>query len=113
MDLDIRQKDGICFIRVKGSLKFGEGVTAFDKAVNEAFAAGAVKLIFDLSGAPMIDSSGIGAVVGALRDAKDRGGDVRLVNPSPFAERTFKMVGILRLFQVFPGEDEAVASYAS
>jgi anti-sigma B factor antagonist len=111
MDLDIRQKDGICFLKIKGKLKFGTDVTAFDKAVQDALGGGATKLIFDFSEVPMIDSSGIGSVVGALRNAKEAGGDVRLVSPSSFVERTFKMVGILRLFQVFSTEEEAIASY--
>lgn len=113
MDLDIRQKESVCFLKIKGPLKFGPDVTAFDNAVESAVSGGSPNLVLDLSAMPIIDSSGIGAVVGALRLAKDAGGDVRLVSPSPFAERTFKMVGILRLFQVFPTEAEAVESYTA
>jgi anti-anti-sigma factor len=59
---------------------------------------------------PVIDSCGIGAVVNALRQAKKFGGDAKLVNPSPFAMKTFKMVGILPLFQVYPNDADAIAS---
>jgi anti-anti-sigma regulatory factor len=48
--------------------------------------------------------------VDALRQATQRGGDAKLVNPSPFATKTLKMVGILNLFTVYPSEASAVAA---
>ena len=59
---------------------------------------------------PYIDSSGIGSVVNALRQANKIGGTVKLVNPAPFVSKTFKMVGILSLFGVYDSADEAVAA---
>jgi anti-sigma B factor antagonist len=113
MDLDIRQKGSICFLKVKGPLYYGPDVTTFEQAVGAAIAGGSSQFVIDLSAMQRVDSCGIGAIVHALRQSNEKGGDVRLVNPSPFAEKTFKMVGILRLFQVFPTEEEALESYTS
>ena len=110
MDLDIRQTGNVCVLKVKGALKYGEPVTQFDEAVGVALESGHVQLVLDLSAMPVIDSCGIGAVVNALRQAKKFGGDAKLVNPSPFAMKTFKMVGILPLFQVYPNDADAIAS---
>ena len=41
------------------------------------------------------------------------GGNAKLVNPSPFVLKIFKMVGILPLFTVHETEDEAVAAYGA
>ena len=57
---------------------------------------------------PYIDSSGIGAIVDALRQAKKVGGDAKLVSPFRLAAKTFKMVGILTLFKVYDNEAAAV-----
>ena len=111
MDLDIRQSGSICCLKVKGSLKYGEGVKQLDEAVEGALNSGHIQLLLDLSAMPYIDSSGIGAVVDALRQAKKLGGDVKLVSPSPFAAKTFKMVGILTLFKVYDSESEAVEAF--
>ena len=110
MDLDVWQKDQICTIKVKGPFKSGTSVRDFDLAVDGALNSGHVQLILDLEAMPVIDSSGIGAVVNALRRSKQAGGDTKLVNPSPFAEKTFKMVGILKLFGVFATQAEAEAA---
>lgn len=108
MDLDIRQSGTICRLKLKGPLKYGEGVKQLDEAVEGALSSGHIQLLLDLSAMPYVDSSGIGAIVDALRQAKKVGGDAKLVNPSPFAAKTFKMVGILSLFKVYASEAEAV-----
>jgi|HubBroStandDraft_5_1064220.scaffolds.fasta_scaffold974399_1 anti-sigma B factor antagonist len=108
VDLDIRQSGSICCLKLKGPLKYGEGVKQLDEAVEGAISSGHIHLLLDLSAMPYIDSSGIGAIVDALRQAKKVGGDAKLVNPSPFAAKTFKMVGILTLFKVYNSEAEAV-----
>jgi anti-sigma B factor antagonist len=108
VDLDIRQSGSICCLKLKGPLKYGEGVKQLDEAVEGAISSGHIHLLLDLSAMPYIDSSGIGAIVDALRQAKKVGGDAKLVSPSPFAAKTFKMVGILTLFKVYDSEAEAV-----
>ena len=109
MDLDIRQNGNTCTLKVKGAFK-SVSVREFDAAVESAIASGHIYLILDLEAMPVIDSSGIGAVVNALRRTRQFGGDTKLVNPSNFAAKTFKMVGILSLFGVFATEEEAVAA---
>lgn len=111
MDLDIRHSGNICTLKLKGPFKSVEPVRDFDGAVEAAMTSGHVNLILDLEAMPYLDSSGIGAIVNALRRSKQFGGDTKLVNPSPFATKTFKMVGILSLFGVFATEAEAVAAF--
>jgi len=55
-------------------------------------------------------SSGIGAIVNALRLSTQMGGGAKLVNPRAFVAQTFKMVGILNLFGVYDSEESAVAA---
>ena len=97
-------------LRVKGPLKFGDSLDQFETAVHNAFGSGHNFLILNLEAMPVIDSSGIGAIVNALLQAKKLGGDVKLVKPSPFAEKTFKMVHIYNLFTTYATEPEALAA---
>ena len=102
------QRGNTCTIRVKGPLKMGESLDQFDAAIAAAFASDHIFLILNLEAMPIIDSSGIGVIVNALQQSKKLGGDTKLVNPSPFATKVFKMVHILNLFSTFEGEAEAV-----
>jgi anti-sigma B factor antagonist len=108
VELDIRQSGSICYLKLKGPLKYGEGVKQLDEAVEGALNSGHIQLLLDLSAMPYIDSSGIGAIVDALRQARKLGGDAKLVSPSSFAAKTLKTVGILTLFKVYDSEAEAV-----
>lgn len=110
MDLDIRESGNTCTIKVKGPFKSFDAVREFESAVESALATGHTYLVLDLEAMPMIDSSGIGSVVSVLRRTRQLGGDAKLVNPSPFAQKTFKMVGILSLFEVFATQEEAIAA---
>ena len=113
MDLDIRQSGSICILKLKGPFKSVESVKELNSTVESALAGGCVYFILDLSAMPYIDSAGIGAIVSTLRQSRQVGGHTMLINPSPFAEKTFKMVGILNLFGVHTSEEEAVAACES
>jgi anti-sigma B factor antagonist len=110
VDLDVLQNGNTCTIRVKGPLKMGEAVDQFDEAVRAAFASDHPFLVLNLETMPMVDSSGIGAIVDALQRSKKLGGDTKLVNPSPFAVKVLKMVHLLRLFSVYEDEAKALAA---
>lgn len=110
MDLDIKESDNICIMKLKGRLISGEAVSHFEKAFEQSMATGHNCLILDLEALPFVDSSGIGSVVNALRQANKLGGTVKLVKPAPFVTKTFKMVGILALFEVFESEGDAMVS---
>jgi len=110
VDLDIKESGAVCVLKVKGRLVSGEAVAQFEKAFQQALAGGHIFLVVDLEALPYVDSSGIGSLVNALRQANKVGGSVKLVNPSPFVAKTLKMVGILSLFGVYDSEENAVAS---
>ncbi len=111
MDLDVKQSGNICSLRIKSQLKSSD-VPEFDAAFESALSNGCIYLVLDLEQMPFIDSSGIGAIVNALRRTRQAGGDTKLVNPSSFATKTFKMVGILSLFGIFATEQEAIDACA-
>lgn len=111
--LDVLQSGNTCTLRVKGRLVLGEALDHFDAAVQQALESEHHFLILNLEAMPVIDSSGIGAVVNALVQAKKLGGDAKLVNPSPFATRTFKLMCIHDLFTVFGTEEDAIAACSS
>jgi anti-sigma B factor antagonist len=113
MEITVRRRSDVQIIQLRGPVRMGQGVDAFRRALDEAFAAGDVRLILDCAEVPMIDSSGIGLLVKSSTDAKQRGGGIRLLNPSKFVTQTLRMIGVLNLFATFEDEDKAVESFSS
>jgi len=73
---------------------------------------GDTRIVINLSEVSMIDSSGIGLLVRFLASTKQRGGNIKLVQPSKFAMQTLRLVGVLNLFEIFDNDDAAVESFA-
>lgn len=65
-------------------------------------------LVVDLAAVSFIDSSGIGALLGALRDAQGRGGDVNLTGVSAMVAMLLESVRLQRVLEVLPSQAAAV-----
>ncbi len=111
MEITVRRRSGVQIIQLRGAVRLGEAVDTFRRALDDAFAAGDVHLVINYAEVPMIDSSAIGVLMKALTSAKQRGGDVRLVNPSKFVTQTLRLIGVLNLFTLFEDDDQAVESF--
>ena len=73
------------------------GAPDLRQAVVTAVADGSRLLALDLSELDFVDSFGIGAVVGALKRLRQRGGDLALVCPSPRIRRVFEICDLDRI----------------
>jgi len=90
----------------------GPAVDGLRQTMEEALRNGDTRLVLNLAEVPMIDSSTIGLVMRILASTKQRGGNLKLVQPSKFAIQTLRLVGVLNLFEVFDNDDAAVESFA-
>ncbi|MGA2372165.1 MAG: STAS domain-containing protein [Candidatus Korobacteraceae bacterium] len=111
MDINVRKRSQVQLIQLRGQLRLGEPVDQLTRALDELLAEGDTRFVINLAEVPMIDSSGIGLLVRFLASAKRKGGSLKLVNPSSFAQKTLRMVGVLNLFEVFEDDDQAVESF--
>lgn len=112
MDINVRKQAQVQVIRLRGDLRIGEPVDSFRQAMAELFEAGDYRLVVSIGEVPMIDSSGIGLLVRSLTTVKQKGGNLKLVNPSKLAFQTLKIVGLVNLFEIFNDEGEAVQSFS-
>lgn len=112
MDISVRKRLEVQVVQVRGPLRLGEAVDELRQVIEEAIGNGDTRIVLNLAEVPMIDSSGIGLLVRFLASTKQRGGDVKLVQPSKFAVQTLRLVGVLNLFAVFDDDDAAVESFA-
>jgi anti-sigma B factor antagonist len=98
-------------IRLRGALRMGTGADTLREAVEEALGNGQPNLVVNLSEVPMIDSTGIGLLMRFLASTKQRGGNFKLVQPSNFAAKSLRLVGVLNLFEVFDDDQSAIESF--
>ena len=111
MDIEVRTQSDVKIISLRGRLNLGQPLDRFSATMMDLINAGQSRFILDLQEVPTIDSSGIGLLVRYLTTAKQRGGSLKLLNPSKFAVQTLKLVRVLNLFEVFEDPQLAVDSF--
>jgi anti-sigma B factor antagonist len=64
-------------------------------------------LILEMSGVAFIDSSGLAALVSGLKQARERGGWLRLAGVNEQVASIFKMTMLDKVFELYSSVDEA------
>ena len=85
-------------------------VSQFRQALAELVAK--PRLIIDLSAVPFVDSTGLGALIGGIRRARELGGEVVVGCDRPSLVRTLKTTGFNRLVTMTATVKEARAQLA-
>lgn len=57
-------------------------------------------ILIDLAELEYIDSTGLGALIGLLKRAKEKGGSVKLLNPQPYIKKILSITGLDKIFNV-------------
>lgn len=81
------------------------------QALADLVATGRVRILVDLAGVPYVDSSGLSALVAAMREARSQGGDVRLCGSRPEVRAVLELARLDRLLVVHATRAEALAAW--
>ncbi len=67
-------------------------------------------LVLHLEGVDLLDSAGLGVLVGALKRARQSGGSLRLVCTQQQVLKVFRVTGLDTVLPIHPSVEEAVAA---
>ncbi len=112
LKLATRQVGEISVVDIGGRITLGEGTSALRNALSELMAKGRKKILLNLCEVSYIDSSGLGELVCGLTNVANRGGQLKLLNPSKRVREFLQITMLYRLFEVQEDETVAVASFA-
>lgn len=77
------------------------------KQLIDLVAAGYNRVVVDLSGVELIDSSGLGALVAGFEAARDNGGDLKVMSPPEQATLVLELTNVNRVLRTVPSADTA------
>jgi anti-anti-sigma factor len=86
---------------------------ALAKAITDQITAGHVNLVVDLAGVDFMSSAGLRTLLGAVKESRSSGGDLRITSSNPGVDKVLKMSGFNNIAKVFPSQAEAIASFGS
>lgn len=111
MKVNVRQREGVTILDLKGKITIGVGDVALRESIQQALAAGAMKILVNLGDVSTIDSSGVGELVSAYTTVTNRGGKLKLLHLPPKVADILQITQLITVFEVFDDEDEAIASF--
>ena len=107
-----REVDGVTVVALDGRIVLGEETSALREKVKNLLAEGKKKIVFNMNGVTLIDSSGLGALVAAYSTAKSGGASLRLSNLGTHSNQLLQMTKLLTVFEVSKTEADAVRSFS-
>jgi anti-sigma B factor antagonist len=110
LDINVRKTDSATILDLNGPFVMADA-PKFKARVREALDGGAKQLAVNLSQVSYLDSSGIGAIVGAFTAVKGAGGQCRFFAPSAQVLKVLKMVRLDTVLDLRPDEAAALSSF--
>ena len=113
MRIDVVSTEGITVVRPEGDRLDIEVASEFRAMLLSLIEQGQRRLVVDLADVAFIDSSGLGALVSALKTLKrsDNGGDVRLARVQAPVVSLLEIIRLNRVFTTYATVEQAVGSF--
>ena len=111
MHMTASNEDGVLIVCVKDRRIDAAVAVRFKDKMQEMTGASQERVILDLGDVEFLDSSGLGAVVGAMKHlGRERRLD--LANLTPTVEKVFRITRMDRVFRIFPTTEAALEAVA-
>ena len=107
IDIKMENKGEAMIYRLRGSLDLATSPSV-RAALMEAASEDKHEIIVDLTQLEFLDSTGLGALIGAHRRALEHDGNVRLVVREGAISRLLNITGLMRVFPVYHTVDNAL-----
>jgi len=110
MDIQTEITEETVVMRLAGELTMSEG-EALKKELVELASRDRTRIVMDLTGLNFIDSSGLGILLWAMKNMRQRDGDLRLFGLTKMVKEVFEITELRQAFKVFETEKDALASF--
>lgn len=99
-------EDGVAVLSCPGRLNMS-AAPRFKQLVDDVVGEGASRVVVDLSETTFVDSSGLGAMVGGLKTARQAGGDLRIAGAGEQVRTVLSLTNLDRILKAYPTVEEA------
>lgn len=101
----------ITVLEMNGRIIMGNNSRDVELKLAQVLNEHAKKIILDLSGITMLDSTGVGILVLGQAKVRKEGGEIRIAGAKGVVEDILKMTSVDKLVRVFPTVGEAAAAF--
>jgi len=113
MEITTKLEGAVMIVLMAGKLDMATTVQVTEFFARQ-FQDGHVKLVADFSQLAYLSSAGLRVLLTAVKEARARGGDLRLAAIQPGeVEKVLRVSGFTNVFKVYPDPPAAAASFAA
>lgn len=114
MQIDVAERDGTTVVKPVGARVDLQVAGELRTALLQLIDDGHHRLVVDMGDVHFVDSSGLGALVSAMKTLKllKGGGDIRLANVQPPVVALLEIIRLHRVFSSYPSVEQAVQSFS-
>ncbi len=106
----IENLDGIHVVTVHGEIDAFTAPSLRDVLHHLITGEHARLVVADLTAVTFLDSSGLGAILGALRRLREQEGRLLIVQPETAARRIFELTGLDSVLELYDDRDAAIGA---
>ena len=111
MKVALRQHGKVAVVDLSGKITIGEGDVRLREAVEQLLKEDRKNLLLNLKGVSYMDSAGIGELVACHKRVAEKGGKIKLLNPTGRVFDVLQLTKLIEIFEVFKDERDALASF--
>lgn len=100
--------DGVLVINLQGEVDVYTAPQLKQEIIDQ-LGAGANQIVVNLAGVQYLDSTGLGVLIGGLKRAREKDGELTLICPNQRIYRIFEITGLSKIFDIYQSEEEALA----
>jgi anti-sigma B factor antagonist len=109
VELSYEVKDSYAEVKASGRLNM-VSAPKLREFVADVVASGSSRIVVNLGETPFMDSSGLGALIGCLKAARQAGGDLRIAAVQPQVKMVLELTSMDRVLTSYPSADAAFAN---
>jgi anti-sigma B factor antagonist len=111
MKVNVRSEGDVSVVDLSGKITIGEGDVVLRETVETLLKEGRSRIVLNLARISYMDSAGIGELVACYKRSREKGGQLKLLNPSGKVYDLLQLTKLEEIFETFKDEGEAIQSF--
>jgi anti-sigma B factor antagonist len=111
MKLTTHDIGGVSVLTLDGAILGGPDAAEINSTLHKLIDAKKKKVVIDLGAVSLMNSSGLGILIGGVTTMRNAGGDLKLAAASPKVMNLLTITKLVNVFEIYDTVKKAVGSY--
>ncbi|MBW7889197.1 MAG: STAS domain-containing protein [Bacteroidetes bacterium] len=111
MKFSTKEINAVTILHFEGNMLGGPEASEMNNTLHKLIEAKKKKIVIDLSDVTLMNSSGLGMLIGGVTTMRNAGGDLKIANAAKKISQLFNITKISSVIETYPTVKEAVESF--